>query len=517
MTGSATVKTTSGPVQGTVQDGVLTFKAIPYGASTAGANRFLAPQLPKPWTDVRNATQFAPACPQPVMGGDGPGLAPELMEIMAMGATEMTYDEDCLTLNVWSQATDGAPRPVMVWFHGGGWTLGTANTAPYDGTRLARRGDVVIVSVNHRLGALGYLALEGVPGATEADVAHAGCAGALDMVASLQWVRDNIAAFGGDPGNVTIFGESGGGAKVSVLMAMPAAEGLFHKAIAQSGPMIRAVTRDEAAATTKAIMEKLSVETLSELRSVAPDRLIAAQVEVLGGALGGFGSPHKLAPVLDPVDLPVHPFDPTAAATAASVALLVGTCRDEMTLFLTAMPGIDDLSFEALPTVAGMTLGAQAAELVDVYRRTRPEASASRVLAALWTDKAMGVASIQLAERKLAGGTAPVFMYRLDYTTPVLGGKLGAPHALDLGFVFDNLHTDGLHGQRPGAQHLADAMSSAWIAFARSGDPSHPGLPVWPSYDTTRRATMIFDETSVVVDDPDASEREAWEGHPLGL
>ena len=516
MTSNTTVKTTAGMVRGSSQDGVLSFRGIPYGASTAGANRFRAPQPVAPWDGVLDALANRPSCPQPMMTTGGISLDPELMEMLGAGMVPESQDEDCLSLNVWTPATDGAPRPVMVWFHGGGWTVGSGNSPMYDGTRLARRGDVVIVTITHRLGAPGYLSLRDIPGATERDGADSGVAGALDMVAALEWVRDNIAAFGGDPSCVTIFGESGGGAKVCTLLAMPSAVGLFHRAIVQSGPMLRATPADDAATTTRAIMAKLGVADVDGLRAVPHEQLIEAQLDVLGGALGGFGTGHRLGPVLSDA-LPVHPFDPDAAQSAADVPLLIGTCRDEMTLFATAMPGLDQLTFEALPSVVAMVAGEGSQQLIGVYRSTRPQTTAADVLCAIWTDKAMGVASVRLAERKMAGGPAPTYLYRLDYTTPVLGGKLGVPHALDLGFMFDNLHVNTLYGGREGAQDLADRMADAWIAFARTGDPNHPGLPRWPAYDTSRRATMLFDERCLVADDPSGVERAAWDGHVLGL
>jgi para-nitrobenzyl esterase len=401
----------------------------------------------------------------------------------------------------------------MVWFHGGGWTMGSANSPQYDGAALARRGDVVVVGVNHRLGALGYLALGQAFGD---EVAASGSSGALDMVAALEWVRDNIASFGGDPANVTIFGESGGGAKVSVLLGIPAAAGLFHRAIVQSGPMLRGVDPDRAAGTTGAVLKALGVATLEELRAVPAARLVEVQTQVLGGPLGGFGTGHALAPVVDGVGLPAHPFDPVAAPTAAPVPLLIGTCRDEMTLFTTAIPGFSLLTEQVLPTVAATMNGVDSGPLLEVYARTRPGTSPAERLTALMTDR-FRVGSIRLAERKAAGGPGPVFMYRFDFTTPVLEGRLGAPHALEVAFCFDNLSKTRLHGGRPEAPALAERVSEAWLAFARTGDPNHPGLPSWPAYDTGRRATMLFDVDCRVADDPGAEERRAWDGRLGGL
>lgn len=428
------------------------------------------------------------------------------------------YDEDCLRLNVWTPAADGARRPVLVWFHGGWFSIGSGNEPAYDGANLARRGDVVVVTVNHRLGVLGHLALDDVPGS--------GNAGLLDLVAALRWVREEIERFGGDPDVVTIFGESGGACKVSALLAMPAAAGLFHRAILQSGPMLRAIEPDAAADATKRLMAAVGASNVADLRSVSVDDLVAAQVDVVGGPMGGmYGDGPRFAPVVDGSTLPQHPFDPTAPPTAASVPLLVGSCRDEATILLPSVPGLAELSpTDQVALLAETVFGPEHLELLPAYERTRPTASLlERYLAIVADDLRVG--GIRLAERQLASGSAPVYLYRLDYRTPALGGSLGATHALDVGLVFANVDAaasvSALHRgfYPPGEEvtRLVDQMSGSWIAFARTGDPAHAAVPRWPAYETTHRSTLVFGTTTDVVDDPDAAERLAWAGRVGGM
>ncbi len=410
--------------------------------------------------------------------------------------------EDCLVLNVWTPGLDDGRRPVMVWLHGGGFTLGSGANPVTSGERLARRGDVVVATVNHRLGALGFAHLAEVGGP---EVATSGMSGMLDIQAALEWVRDNIAGFGGEPGNVTIFGESGGGMKVSTLLAMPAAVGLFHRAIVQSGPGLRARSAESATKAARSLMSALGVETVDELRAVPYEQILEAQSALTGGA-------SEFAPVVDGTVLPRHPYDPDAPPTAAGIPLLIGTNRDEMTLFLASRSDFGTMD-EA--TAAGLAsgVGPDASELFDRYRSLHPEWSPTDVAVAVTSDR-FRIGSLEQAERHVAAGEA-AYVYLFTWESPMDGGRIKAGHSVEVALVFDNVHRDASAQRDEKVQLVADTMSDSWLAFARSGDPNHVGMPTWPIYDTGRRPTMIFDHQSRVEDDPLGEERMAWGGLKL--
>ena len=396
----------------------------------------------------------------------------------------------------------------MVWFHGGGYTLGSGSWPLYDGTNLARKGDVVVVTVNHRLGIFGYLQLAHLDPAEKA----AGNAGTLDLVAALEWVRDNIARFGGDPGNVTIFGESGGGAKVCSMLALPAARDLFHRGVVQSGAMQFLATPDEAAARTAKVLGELGLsddggaDVVAGLRAASAETLLAAQLASTGASRaplgGGFG------PVLDGEVLTQHPGKAVQGGQAPDVPLMVGTTFDEATLFLAGEPALRDPSLMSdadLDRRARM-FGDRAETLLTAYRASRPEATPIDLLLAMQTDAVMRMPSIRLAERKREGGDAPVWMYLFTWAA----GPMRSAHGFEIPFVFDNIHDPVIHPSES-RQRLADQMAGAWLAFARTGDPNHDGLADWPPYDLDDRPTMLFGrESCEVAHDPWGAERLAW-------
>jgi para-nitrobenzyl esterase len=492
------VQTTNGPVRGYREDVLQVFKGLRYGAAPIGALRFQPPVKPRAWSEVTDAvTLGAPA----IQGGVPPG---ETTGGRSNGDPAAPgppgTDEDCLFINVWTQGLTGK-RPVMVWLHGGGFSNGSGGAAMYDGGNLARRGDVVTVTVNHRLNVFGYLHLGELGGH-----ASSGQAGMLDIVLVLEWVRDNIAAFGGDPANVTIFGESGGGAKVSMLQAMPAANGLFHKAIIQSGPGLRAVSKEAATRNARTVLDALGVKPgeLARLETIP-----AAEIQAAAAGVAGANPMQGFSPCVDGIALPRDPFHPDAPAISAGVPVMIGTNKDEATLFIRGHPKFGEFTEEDLQQRAKDAVGDKAEALVTALRKLFPDYSPTHMISAVQTAQGMWGGSVTLAERKAAQGAAPVYMYMLTWETPVGRGALKCPHALEIPLVFDNVErARDFVGRGDDPQVLADQMSEAWLAFARTGAPSIPALPDWLAYDAQRRATMIFNLESTVAKDPMAEVRK---------
>ncbi|OYX57616.1 MAG: hypothetical protein B7Y86_05640 [Brevundimonas subvibrioides] len=490
------VTTAEGQLQGVPSRGVLSFLGIHYGADTGGANRFLPPAPPPAWGGVRVADRMGDRCPQPSVN-----MPPEMASVLSF--SDLPTSEDCLVLNVWTPAVaDNARRPVMVWLHGGGFFLGSGGDKYYEGSNLSRGQDVVVVTLNHRLNVFGYLELGPEAGPQYAD---SNLAGMLDIVAALNWVKANIASFGGDPDNVTIFGQSGGGSKVSTLLAMPSAQGLFHKAIIQSGAAVRVGTVEAATATRDKLFTQLGLEpgNVAALRALPTDILMRA------GARAGLLA---YMPAVDGETLPTNPFDPVGSPLSANVPIMVGSTKDEATNVVLSDPTWQTMTEADLTTrVGGMVGPAEAANTIALYRAQAPTDRPMHLYTSVMTDMMFTASSITLAERKYDQQAAPVYMYKIDWNSPVLGGKLRSPHAVELPFIFDNVDVSaGLVGAGPEQDAMAALMSATFAAFARTGNPTIPGAPAWPAYTPQTRETFIYDNRPTVVADPNSQLRAYW-------
>jgi para-nitrobenzyl esterase len=493
--------TTFGRVRGVDVGGIKTFKGIPYGASTAGASRFRPPANPAAWTGVRDALTYGPSAPQ-----REPGAARTDSALGVAAAGLPPEGEDCLVLNVWTPAVGGSrQRPVLVWCHGGGFATGSGSSPVTDGTNLARRGDVVVVSINHRLNVLGFTHLAQLGGD---EFAQSGDAGMLDVVHALTWVRANIAEFGGDPGNVTVFGQSGGGRKVATLLAMPSAKGLFHRAIIESGATIELVEPEQAARVARELLQELKLAPAQwrELQTLPLATLMSAYFATVR-RMNVDQMTMGFSPTVDGTAVAQHPFHPRAAAVSADVPLIIGATRTELTSSADAAAfTLDDLSLRAR---IGDLLGDSASRVIETYARANPGASPSDLYFLISSDERYGAPVMKIAERRAALGRGPVYLYYFRWETPLEDGRYRAPHTIEIPFVFHNLEASPWTRGVAGAAPLAEQVSDAWLAFARSGDPNTRGLPRWPAFDAERRATMVFDATSAVMNDPLREQRLA--------
>lgn len=503
---TAIVETGCGKVAGYVDRGVLVFKGVPYGATTARAGRFKAPKAPQPWTGVRSSRHFGPEAPQAfrsIWENDEEGF---------LFQWDYGYQsEDCLRLNIWSPSTQGKGRPVMVYLHGGGYSVGSSSELKmFDGVNLANRGDVVLVTINHRLNVLGYLNLA----AYGEEYAESGNAGTLDTLAALKWIRDNIAQFGGDPGSVTIFGQSGGGGKVCTLMAMPAARGLFHKAIVESGPTIRIGTEERSRELADRTLRRLGiapadVKKLEEMPYAELERAASAEIDASrpSGPMTLNRSPSlglNYGPVMDGKVVAQHPFDPAAPPAMADVPLMVGTTLNEFTNGINH-PDAFDMTSQQLKTKVEENFAGHGAEIIAAYRELYPKANPFQLWSVISIAR-IRQSTLRLAEIK-AAQPAPVYCYQFAWQTPVLDGRPMAFHCAELPFVFDNAELcEHMTGGGEAARLLANRVSQAWVNFARSGNPNHAGLPDWKRFDPQARTTMIFDDSSKAKDNLDTAQ-----------
>jgi para-nitrobenzyl esterase len=486
--GDPMVQTTAGPATGLRQDGINVFKGLRYGAPT---RRFQPPQKPAPWTTPVRAVEYGPASPQ---RGNAPNQS-----------------EDCLFLNVWTPGVDAGRRPVMVYIHGGGYSGGSGSDPLYDGTRLAQRGDVVVVTLNHRLNLFGYAYLARLAPGFE----DSGNIGQLDLILALEWIRDNIASFGGDPGRVMLFGQSGGGAKIATLMATPRARGLFHSAATMSGQQVTAQGPINGTTRSVAWLAALGLtpDRVGEVLEMPAERLLEATT--MEDPILGFGG-LSYAPTLDFRTLPRHPFYPDAAPQGLSIPMIIGNTREETLGFMGDDPANLGLTWETLParlTPGVMRIDVTPEPIIAAYRRMHPDWSPDAILIAATTaGRSWRGAVIEAEERARAG--APAWVYQLDFPGVTASGRKGAFHTADIPLVLDNVEAEGSRTRGPGAQQVSDLMSEAFIALARSGDPNHGRLPQWDRYDLPRRQTMLFDVQPRMADDPRGDQRAFFSAIP---
>lgn len=510
-----TIEIGHGKLRGIRSEGVNIFKGIPYAGRISGDRRFRRPAPLEPWAGIRDALRLGAPAIQPAN--------------QTYGINEPAPAEDCLFLNVWTPANDHRKRPVMFYNHGGGFSTGSGGSVAQDGANLARFFDVVVVESNHRLGIMGYLYLDEIAGP---DYAGSGVMGMLDIAGALEWVNQNIAAFGGDPGNVMIFGESGGGAKTSCLYAMPSAAAFFQKASIESGPGVRMTPRETAALTTAMVLKELNIEPKNwrKLLDIPVADLLSLQLKLPSLATGPVPAnkkrgimeslPGGFSPVVDGVELPHHPFDPTAPEISKGKPLMVGWNEDEYTFFMMMSQdkSIFRIGFGDLPARLQPQFGEDSRRIIDTYRQTRPRASAVDIYVAIQSMNMMGLGSVVIAEKKTEQKGAPAYLYNFGYKSEVLipgtDYPLGTPHAMDITFKFNNEvpPADGspgnsyFGGKRPDRFVASSNMAGLWTAFARTGIPATVGVPEWPAYTLETRPTMRIDTNCEVLNNRYAEE-----------
>lgn len=490
------IETAYGRVEGKKLENVYVWKGIPYAKPPVGSLRFRPPVKPEGWDGIRDATEFSPVASQP---------SSEIMNFLGNNIDNMS--EDCLYLNVWSPSPDNKRRPVLVWIHGGAFISGSGSSSSYDGESFADKGDVVVVTINYRLGILGFLHLGDIGGK---EYATSGNCGILDQVAALEWVKENIEAFGGDPDRVTIFGESAGAMSIGVLLGFPSAQGLFQQAILQSGASRNAIPAKKATKVAQKLLNALKVDAtnLSLLEDIPVEKLLEASNLI---------PPMSLAPVIDGISLPEHPETAIVNGATKDIKILIGTNKNEYNLFTVFDPIWKNADQQTISAIFEKTFGPFWPELTKEF--TNETALSLELYNQLMTIQIFTYPAIKLAEQQVSHG-AHVWMYRFDWESPVLNGALASTHALEIPFVWNTLNksnTDKLTGDSPNRQIVADQMHDAWIAFARYGDPNTKGLPNWPPYNLKERSTLIFDEKSKLVEKPNEDVIRKWEKIMMNL
>jgi len=497
-----TVETVHGKVQGIENAGIKEFKYIPYGAPTSGRNRWMPPKKPASWKGVRECIGYGPICPQtPADLRAEYGMLIQWDRHVGPGG----MGDDVLHLNVWTPGVnDSGKRPVLVSFHGGGYTTGSGNFPGYDGAQLARFGNVVVVTVTHRLASFGYLNL--VDAGAPSEFGSAGVCGVMDLVASLEWVRDNIANFGGDPSRVMIFGQSGGGAKTSVMLGNPQAKGLFHRAAVQSGSALALATRESSAKMASALIEKLGISktNIAAIQHVPWQDILVAQTAAAPDLGGQFG------PVLDGTYFPHNPFDPVAPQESADIPVIVSTMMEDAALRLFNF-NLDEAGLRAL---VASRYGDKADKIVAMYRKAWPNKTPYLIQAQIFTDAGFRRSAIAQAERKAALGRAPTYMYLWEWPSPGFNGKFGAVHGTDVSASFYNVRDAIVGAGSTEGAAMCKRLATTWCTFAATGDPNNAEIPHWPGYDAKDRATMIFDATMRVENDPRGEMRNFWNDMP---